>query len=76
MVKKCPKMAQNFMKIRHYQIIYSCGRQKVGKNLMRHTGKVIFDRNYCSQDITQSLDTFFVTFGQNHNFADENVETG
>ena len=75
--KKC-------MKIGHLRAIFSPWRWRVGKNLMRRTGKriyrrfwisnQIFDSIYGSRDMALSLDTTFGIFGQNLNFVDEYLE--
>ena len=72
------------MKIGHLRAIFSPWRRRVGKNLMRRTGKriyrrfwisnQIFDSIYGSRDIARSLDTTFGIFGQNLNFVDEYLE--
>ena len=77
--KKC-------MKIGHLRAIFSPWRRRVGKNLMRRTGKriyrrfwisnQIFDSIYGSRDMALSLDTTFGIFGQNRNFVDEYLKNG
>jgi len=72
------------MKIGHLRAIFSPWRWRVGKNLMRRTGKriyrrfwisnQIFDSIYGSRDMALSLDTTFGIFGQNLNFVDEYLE--
>ena len=74
------------MKIGQLRAIFSPWRRRVGKNLMRRTGKriyrrfwisnQIFDSIYGSRDIAHSLDTTFGIFGQNLNFVDEYLKSG
>ncbi len=81
--EKC-KILQNFRKfwkIAYLWARFSPRRRRVGKNLMRRTGKEIFCRFrisnqifgsiYGSRDIERSLDTTFAVFGQNLTFVDE-----
>ena len=74
------------MKIGHLRAIFSPWRRRVGKNLMRRTGKriyrrfwisnQIFDSIYGSRDMALSLDTTFGNFGQNLNFVDDYLKNG
>ncbi len=76
-LKKC-------IKIGHLRASFSPRRWRVGRNLMRHTGKEIFCRFrisnqifgsiYGSRDIERSLDPTLAVFGQNRNFVDEYLE--
>ena len=81
-----PKILKKCMKIGHFRVKFSPWRRKLGKNLMRRTGKEIYRRFwisnqifssiYRSWDMGLSLDTTFAIFGQNLNFVDEYLENG
>ena len=86
LARKCQKPLKKCMKIGHFRVKFSPWRRKLGKNLMRRTGKEIYRRFwisnqifssiYRSWDIGLSLDTTFAIFGQNLNFVDEYLENG